>query len=91
MKTIAIALRTTINPKLPDEMTTRLRELNIDKRLKKAESIKAYLGSAEYSIKKELYASRHAEFGVVAKACGQESSRTARTSFEQRLTWPLPI
>ena len=83
MKTISIALRTTINPKLPDEMTTRLQELNMDKRLKKAESIKAYMESAEYQIKTELYASRHAEFGVVSSIAISENGGVETVNGEE--------
>lgn len=66
MKVIAIALRTTGNTSLPEEMVTRLQELNMDKRMKKAESIKAYIGSTEHRLKKELYANKHAEFGAIS-------------------------
>lgn len=66
MKTIAIALRATGNSKLTDEMRDRLRDINMDKRLKKAESVKAYLESGEHAVKKELYAARHAEFGEIS-------------------------
>ena len=65
MKTLAIALATTNNEKITPDQKSFLKEINMDKRLKKAESIKAYLESIAYREKNVLYQVNHAEFGRI--------------------------
>lgn len=65
MKTLAIYLLTTNNLDLTDDQKHLLEGLTIDRRLKKAESIKAHLESDEYMLKKVSFQMKHAEFGKI--------------------------
>lgn len=65
MKTIALALRTDSTSVLTPVLIDRLQEINMDKRLKKAEAIKAYLGSDVYLAKRIDFQKMHAEFGKI--------------------------
>lgn len=67
MKIIAIALRTEPIEDLTSAQASLLEELLVDKRLTKAESIKAYRSSDKYKLKKEAYQSARAEFSQVAE------------------------
>ncbi len=67
MKIIAIALRTEPIKDLTSAQASLLEELLADKRLKKAEAIKAFRESEKYLLKKEAYQSTRAEFGQVAE------------------------
>lgn len=65
MKTIAIALETKPREPLTLDQTKLLEEILMDKRLTKAEAIKAYTESLKYGSKKGAYQRYHAEFGMV--------------------------
>jgi len=66
MKTIAISLKTEPLDDLTLTQSSLLEEILRDRRLTKAESIKAYLSSDKYLLKKAAYQAMHAEFGKVA-------------------------
>lgn len=65
MKTIAIAIKTEPIKVLTLGMASFLEELLMDKRLKKAEAIKAYRASNAYKAKRDEYQSNHAEYGQI--------------------------
>ncbi len=65
MKTLAIYLQTTSNLNLTEDQKHLLEGATIDRRLKKAESIKAHLESDDYMLKKVSFQMRHAEFGKI--------------------------
>lgn len=67
MKTIAIALKTKPLSYLTASQSDLLEEILRDRRLTKAESIKAYRNSDKYLLKKAAYQATHAEFGEVAE------------------------
>ena len=67
MKTLAIYLQTTNNLNLTDDQKHILEGFTIDRRLKKAESIKAHLESDDYMLKKVAFQMRHAEFGKISQ------------------------
>lgn len=65
MKALAIHLLTTNNLELSEVQKHLLEGLTIDRRLKKAESIKAHLESDDYMLKKVSFQMKHAEFGKI--------------------------
>lgn len=65
MKTLAIYLHTTNNLDLTTDQKDLLKDYTIDRRLKKAESIKAHLESDDYMLKKVAFQMKHAEFGKI--------------------------
>jgi len=65
--TIAIALRTEPLTDLTLDQASLLEEVLMDKRLKKAEAIKAFLTSSAYQEKKEKYQRTHAEFSEISE------------------------
>jgi hypothetical protein len=67
MKIIAIAIKTKPLEVLTLGMASFLEELLMDKRLKKAEAIKAYRASDAYKAKRTKYQKYHAEYGQIAE------------------------
>lgn len=67
MKTIAIAIKTEPLQVLTLGMASFLEELLMDKRLKKAEAIKAYRASDAYKAKRDKYQKTHAEYGQISE------------------------
>jgi hypothetical protein len=67
MKIIAIAIKTKPLEVLTLGMASFLEELLMDKRLKKAEAIKAYRASDAYKAKRDKYQKTHAEYGQIAE------------------------
>lgn len=65
MKTIAISLKTDTTSALTPDQKNLLESKVMDKRLKKAEAIKAYLASDGYHLKRNVYQQTHAEFGKI--------------------------
>ncbi len=65
MKTLAISLKTDITSALTPDQKDLLERKTIDKRLKKAESIKAHLASDAYLMGRNFYQQTHAEFGRI--------------------------
>ena len=65
MKALAIHLQTTNNLNLTTDQKDLLKDYTTDRRLKKAEAIKAYFESQDYVFKKVAFQMKHAEFGLI--------------------------
>lgn len=84
MKIIAIAIRTEPLKALTVGMSNILKEFVMDKRLKKAEAIKAYLSSDTYLSKKHAYQRTHAEFGQISEIAIADGGKVGVREGENR-------
>ena len=77
MKTIAISIKTEPLKTLTAGMVNMLKGFLVDKRLKKAEAIKAYQESNAYLSKKHTYQRTHAEFGYIFEIAITDGKKVA--------------